>query len=93
MKVLGRTLIEEFYAKHADARGPLLAWYQEAVAAQWRTPHDVKQRYPSASPLGDGRVIFNVKGNRYRLEAVIAYQAGTVVIRRVGTHAEYDTWD
>lgn len=92
MRVLGRVLLDEFDAAHPDARGPLSAWVQEVMDAEWKTPAELKSRYPSASLLKDGRVIFNIKGNRYRLLASIAYQMGIVTVERLGTHAEYDRW-
>jgi mRNA interferase HigB len=92
MRVVGRERLTEFYGKHADSKDALLAWLYEAEAASWKTPHDLKERYPSASVLGDGRTVFRIKGNSYRLDSIIAYKTGIVVIERVGTHAEYDRW-
>jgi mRNA interferase HigB len=68
------------------------AWLREATDAVWSTPQDVKQRYGHASILPGNRVIFNIKGNRYRLDVKISYKTQVVVIVRIGTHAEYDTW-
>ena len=64
----------------------------EAEEAEWDIPLDVKERYPSASIIGGGRVVFNIKGNRYRLDTKISYKNQTVLIKRIGTHAEYDEW-
>ena len=72
--------------------GAVEAWLAEAQDAVWQTPHDVTQRFPTASVLPENRVVFNLRGNRYRLEVSVAYRAGVVVIRRIGTHAEYDKW-
>jgi mRNA interferase HigB len=71
----------------------MTAWLVEAEHAEWRTPNDVKARYASASFLAENRVVFNIGGNRFRLVLRIAYRTQTVVIERVGTHAEYDTWN
>lgn len=90
MKVLGREKLIAFYRKHARAKGALEAWFDEAKKANWQTPHDVKMRYPSADPISDNRVIFNIKGNHYRLVVKIQYQNSIAVIQWVGTHAEYD---
>ena len=90
MKVVGRDLLRAFGDKHTDARNWISGWVSEVELATWQTPHQLKEMYPSASILGDGLVIFNVKGNRYRLETRIAYGAGVVVVKWLGTHAEYD---
>ena len=90
MRVLGRDKLTKFTAKHADVRNQLNAWFDETKRASWQTTHDVKERYPSADFLSDNRVIFNIKGNNYRLVVKVRYQAGVVVIEWVGTHAEYN---
>jgi len=90
MKVVGRDLLRAFGDKHTDARKWISGWLAEVELATWQTPHQLKDMYPTASILGDGLVIFNVKGNRYRLETRIAYGTGIVVVRWLGTHAEYD---
>jgi mRNA interferase HigB len=92
MKVVGLGKLDEFKREHADARSQIDAWVREARKATWQTPHEVRGRYPQASFLGDQRVIFNIKGNRYRLDVKISYQTQIVFIVRVGTHAEYDSW-
>jgi mRNA interferase HigB len=89
MRVVGRDKIDEFCAEHADARLWIANWLAETEAAQWRTSQDIKRSYATASFLAGNLVIFNVKGNHYRLEVQLAYQTGIVVIRWVGTHAEY----
>lgn len=70
----------------------MAAWVQEAEAAAWRSPRDIKDRYPAASILANNIVIFNLRGNQYRLEVQVAYHTGKVVVKRIGTHAEYDRW-
>ena len=90
MQLLGLIKLEEFKSTHANARGPLDAWRVEAVDAQWTCPQDVKSRYPSASFLADNKVIFNIKGNTYRLVIKAKYKNGVILIEWVGTHAEYD---
>jgi mRNA interferase HigB len=77
---------------HAEVASVVDAWLAEAKAATWRTPADVKARYASASILANNRVVFNLKGNKYRLDTKIAYQTGVVVVKRIGTHAEYTRW-
>lgn len=93
MNVVGRGTLEDFKKRHADARGPLDSWLSEAEAADWHTPEDIKARYPSASIISGGRVVFNIKGNSYRLDVKVAYQTRVVLVVRVGTHAEYDNWE
>lgn len=90
MQLLGLIKLDAFKKSHADSRGPLDAWQTEVLAAQWSGPQDVKNRYPSASFLADNRVIFNIKGNTYRLVVKARYQNGIMLIEWVGTHADYD---
>jgi|TARA_R110002126_G_scaffold77313_1_gene192820 mRNA interferase HigB len=90
MKVLGRDKLTKFSQKHADAKKALEAWFSEASKADWKTPQDIKNRYRSADFLADNQVIFNVKGNHYRLVVKVRYQNGIAVIEWVGTHSEYD---
>lgn len=90
MKIVGRGLLQAFCDEHADARNWIKGWIAEAQYAKWTDSHDIKSRYPSASFLSDNLVIFNVKGNSYRLEAKVAYKTGTLSISWIGTHAEYD---
>lgn len=90
MPTLGVIKLDEFKRKHADARGPLDAWRIEAQRARWTGPQDIKTRYPSASFLAENKVIFNIKGNTYRLVIKAKYQNGVVLVEWVGTHAEYD---
>jgi len=89
MRIVRRDKLDEFVGVHADARPWIENWIAEVEAARWRTPQDIKDRYASVSFFADNAMYFNVKGNRYRLEALVAYNTGTVVVRWVGTHAEY----
>jgi len=77
----------------ADAREPVLAWYRQTRAADWSTPSMVKSDFGSASILKDGRVVFNIGGNKYRLVVRINYPYRVVYIRFIGTHAQYDAID
>lgn len=90
MRLLGVIKLEEFRQKHGDARGPLDAWRKEVEQATWQTPRDIKQRYKTADFLAGNRVIFNIKGNAYRLVVQVRYQNGIVAVEWIGTHAEYD---
>jgi len=94
MRVIARKTLRDFWeAGHADAEGPLSAWFAEAERAVWNSPNDIKVHYPSASILADDRVVFNIKGNTYRLIVAIKYKSHVVYIRFVGTHASYDKID
>lgn len=93
MRVIAKKALRTFWLRHPDAEEPLLAWYREVKHADWHMPAQLKARYPSASIVGDNRVIFNIKGNRYRLVVKINYPYRVVYIRFVGTHAEYDVID
>ena len=92
MKVVGIEKIESFTKRHADSRSPTNSWRLEAEEAQWKTPHDIKRRYPDASVLADNRIVFNIKGNKYRIDVKLSYQHQTVLIIRMGTHKEYSRW-
>ncbi len=89
MKVLARNKLTDFMRKHASSRKALEAWFAEAERSDWQTPQDIKDRFSSADFLADNRVIFNIKGNHFRLVVKVRYQNGIVVAEWVGTHAEY----
>lgn len=93
MRVIAKRTLRDFWEKHADSEQQLKAWYNEAEEADWKSPNEIKKDYPSASILEDNRMVFNIKGNRYRLIVKINYNYGVVWIRFVGTHAEYDKID
>lgn len=93
MRIISRKSLKEFWEKYPDSEEHLKAWYQIASAAEWATPQDIKEQYRNASILKDGRVVFNIKGNTYRLVVWINYEFYTIYIRFVGTHEEYDETD
>lgn len=93
MRVISVRTLRNFWPDHRDVESALKSWYAEAKSAQWKSPLDVKQRYPSADILPGDRVVFNIKGNHYRLVVKIHYNTGIVFIRFVGTHTEYDRID
>lgn len=93
MRVITRGTLREFWEKHPDAEEALQAWYGDAERAHWETPADIRAVYQSASILASNRVVFNIRGNRYRLVVQIHYNTQIVYIRFVGTHAEYDRID
>ncbi|MBI5936956.1 MAG: type II toxin-antitoxin system HigB family toxin [Betaproteobacteria bacterium] len=93
MKVIAIKLLRDFWTKHPDAEQPLKAWFDEAKAANWTSPAAIKAQYRSASILKNRRVVFNIKGNDYRLVVALAYRFGAVYIKFVGTHKQYDGID
>lgn len=90
MRIISRRALREFWVKHPDSEQPLQAWYTNAKRADWKTPSDVKATYRNASFVKNNRVVFNIKGNSYRLVAAINYQYGIVYIRFIGTHQTYN---
>jgi len=93
MRVIAKSALRNFWAKHPDAEQPLRAWHSEAKSAAWKSPADVKAKYRSASILQSGRAVFNIGGNKYRLVVKINYSFQIVYIRFMGTHREYDRID
>ena len=92
MKLVGRDKLIAFQAKHADVKTWIAAWTAEVESAKWTRPQDVKDRYASAKVIDKQTIIFKVKGNTYRLEVHVSYEAEVVSVSRWGTHAEYDRW-
>ena len=93
MRVIAKRTLREFWTRHSDCEQQLKSWYQEAEKNEWRNTHEIKREYPSASVLGDNRVVFNIKGNKYRLIVRINFQYQIMWIRFIGTHKEYDNID
>ena len=93
MRVIGKKVISDFILKHPDSTKWLQAWLAEARSCEWQCPKDIKEQYNSASFLEDNMVVFNVKGNNYRMEVNVTYNTGIVLINRIGTHSEYDQWN
>lgn len=89
MKLINRGLLINFVNKHSDAKGWIDNWISDVEASTWTKPQDVKNRYSAASIISNSRVIFNVKGNKYRLEVDIAYRTGVVFVKFIETHAQY----
>ena len=93
MRVIAVSTLRAFWERYPDAEQPLKAWYEEATSASWSQPADIKAQYRSASVLKNRRVVFNIKGNDYRLIVAIAYKLQIVYVKFVGTHKEYDAVD
>ena len=92
MRVIAFRAIREFFEKvqYADSETSLRAWYHDVKIAEWKNANELKQQYKNASIVGDGRVVFNIKGNVYRLVVAIDYEFQVIFIRFIGTHKEYD---
>lgn len=96
MRVIALSTLKSFWENnpaYGDAREPVLAWYRHALNADWAKPTDAKRDFRNASILRDGRVAFNIAGNKYRLVVWINYAYRVVYIRFIGTHAQYDAID
>jgi mRNA interferase HigB len=90
MRIIAKGTLRDFWGLFPDAEESLLAWYREVEKEDWDTPAKVKAKYRNASIVGDNRVVFNIKGNDYRLVVKINYEYRVVYVRFVGTHANYD---
>ena len=95
MHIVSRAILVGFYSRpeHRDAKAALEAWYDVARQTQWASPADVKAQYRNASVVANNRVVFNIKGNDYRLIVAFAYRTQRGYIKFVGTHAQYDLVD
>lgn len=93
MRIIARRTLREFWERHPQAMQPLLAWYADAKRADWKSPVEIKRVYRNASVLANSRVVFNIKGNDYRLVVAVHYDLGIIYVRFVGAHAEYDRID
>ena len=90
MRIIAKRRLREFWERHSNARASLENWYARVRRDDWDTPARVTEHYPRASLIGGDRVVFNVKGNDYRLVVAVDYGHRTVFIRLIGTRAEYD---
>lgn len=93
MIIANKELLNAFVQKHASAAKPLNKWLSDVSAAEWKSHADLKQTFPSADYVKNGRYVFNIAGNNYRLVAVVIFIGGVMNLRYIGTHAEYDKID
>jgi mRNA interferase HigB len=93
LRVIAKKGLRDFWLLHPDCEQQLKSWYREAEKSVWKTPGQIKKMYPSASIIENNRVVFNIKGNNYRLIVRINYDYGMVWIRFIGTHSQYDRID
>ena len=90
MRIIALSTLRTFWEKYPDAETPLRAWYALASRALWKTPADIKLAYWNASVTANNRVVFNIKGNDYRLVVGVRFDKGLMYIRFIGTHRQYD---
>ena len=93
MRVIAISALKTFWEQHPDSEQSLKSWYQAVTTERWDSPYDVKRRYATASVLAAGRVVFNIKGNSYRLIVWIDYVKQRIYIKFIGSHSEYDRID
>ncbi len=93
MRIIAVSYLRDFWDRYPDAEQHLKSWVDEVKKAIWNQPADIKAQYRSASILKNRRVVFNIKGNDYRLVASVAYRYQAIYVKFVGTHAEYDAVD
>ena len=93
MRIISKKALKDFWISHPDSEQPLKAWHAKTKLAKWKTSSDIKKDYRNASFIANNRVIFNLKGNKYRLVVAINYAFSIVYIRFVGTHKDYDNID
>ena len=93
MRLIGKRRLDSYAKQHADVRSQVSTWVAEAEAADWKTSQDIKIRYSTASFLAGNVVVFNLKGNKYRLATRVAFKTSVVEIIDIGTHAEYENWN
>jgi mRNA interferase HigB len=93
MRIVALATLRDFWNRHPDAEIPLRSWYTLASRSDWRRPADIKAAYRNASMVANNRIVFNIKGNDYRLIVAVHYNRGMMFIRFVGTHHEYDKID
>lgn len=93
MQVVSRKTLVRFWEVHPAARVPLSAWFAVASKAEWKSPHDIKEQFGSVDFVNDNRAIFNVGGNKYRLIVHVSYTYKSILIKFVGTHADYNRID
>ena len=89
-RIFAKSTLRTYWLKHTNSEQYLKTWYDTAMNSNWKTPNDVKRTYINASILKNGRIVFNIKGNSYRLIIKFNFEKQWACIRFIGTHAEYD---
>ena len=93
MRIIAKRRLREYWQAHPDTEQALKAWFADTEAADWKTPGDVKRAFGDASIVGNERVVFNIRGNNYRLVVAVDYEDGAVLTKWIGTHREYNAID
>lgn len=93
MRIFTEQTLKEFIQKRPDARVALQDWVTKVKKSEWKSFADVKQSFRSSDYVGNQRYVFNIKGNTYRLVAVVKFTIGFVYIRFIGTHDQYSKID
>ena len=92
MRLLNKEPLHKFKQQHANAKKKIESWENEIKDALWKTPYEMKQKFPTADPVGKKNTIFNICGNQYRLWVLIDYENQMVLVKKIGTHSEYEKW-
>lgn len=93
MHIISRPKLIDFWKTHPDTEIPLRLWFKKVQTSKWKNVNELKRDFPSADYVGSNRVIFNIKGNKYRIVVVVFFMGQKMFIRFIGTHAEYDKID
>ena len=93
MRIISRPRLIEFWKKHPDAETPLRVWFKKVEGSKCKSINDLKKDFPTADYVGNDRVVFDIKGNRYRIIVLVFFTGQKMYIRFVGTHSEYDKID
>ena len=90
MQITNKLILDNFVQKHAKAAKPLNKWVEEVMNVNWKSHNELKRCFPTADYVKNGRYVFNIGGNNYRIVAVVMFINGVMILRFVGTHAQYD---
>ena len=93
MQIIARRTLKQFWAKHPPSEAPLRSWYAVVAKSSWKGPADIRARYGTADFVSENRVIFDIGGNKYRLVVHVSYTFQRVLVKFIGTHADYDEID
>lgn len=91
MRIIAKSTLRDYWIENKDAEQSLLSWYKVASKAKWSNFNQVKQQFGTCKVLGNDRIIFKIKGNKYRLIVKISFENQLIWIRFIGTHSEYDS--
>ena len=92
-RIFAKSTLREYWERHPDSEQYLKTWYDTAMNTEWKSPNEVKKTYGNASILKDSRIVFNIKGNSYRLVTKFNFEKQWIFIRFIGTHEEYNRTD